>query len=110
MGGIAVENEQSMEMRRSPRASVLQLNSKVKIWLLQPAVDLGVTSLLWPYLWEGINLISSVLKTGLAKAQAKYCRGHFLPQPCQVQQSLPLSLKSISQLAATTWKCPIINL
>lgn len=92
MGRIAVENEQNMRMRRSPGADVLQLNTKVKIWLLQPAVDPGVTSALWPYLWEGINLISSVLKTGLAKAQAKYCRGH-LPQPCQVQQSLPLPLK-----------------
>lgn len=91
------------------RAGILQLNSKVKIRLLQPAVDLGVRSALWPYLWKGINLISSALKTGLAKAQAKYCREH-LPQPCWVRQSLPLSLKSISQLAATAWKCPIINL
>lgn len=87
------------------RADVLQLNSKVKIWLLQPAVDLGVRSALWPYLREGINLISSALKTGLAK----YCTEH-LPQPRWVRQNLPLSLKTVSQLAATTWKCPIINL
>lgn len=96
-------------MRRSAKGCVLQLSSKVEIWLLQPAVDLGVRSALWLYLWEGINLISSALKTGLAKAQAKFCREH-LPQPCRVRQSLPLSLKSISQLAATAWKCPIINL